>query len=86
MAVPMVDKCEKYWDIANKLLEIATILDPRYKMKSIEYYYKLLYDPFVAELRIESAKKSFLELFSLSKKGYPSLGVPTSTLPSIIRW
>jgi len=64
MAVPMVDKFEKYWDIANKLLEIATILDPRYKMKSIEYYYKLLYDPFVADLRIESARKSFLELFN----------------------
>ncbi|RLM65821.1 hypothetical protein C2845_PM16G00740 [Panicum miliaceum] len=61
--VPMVDKFEKYWDIANKLLEIATILDPRYKMKSIEYYYRLIYDPFVAELRIESARKSFLELF-----------------------
>ena len=57
MAVPMVDKFEKYWDIANKLLEIAIIFDPRYKMKSIKYYYKLLYDPFVAELRIESAKK-----------------------------
>ena len=28
MVVPMVDKFEKYWDIANKLLEIATILDP----------------------------------------------------------
>ena len=36
MVVPMVDKFEKYWDIANKLLEIAIILDPRYKMKSIE--------------------------------------------------
>ena len=64
MVVPMVDKFEKYWDIANKLLEIAIILDPRYKMKSIEYYYKLLYDPFVADLRIESARKSFLELFN----------------------
>ncbi|XP_039789630.1 zinc finger BED domain-containing protein RICESLEEPER 1-like isoform X2 [Panicum virgatum] len=64
MAVPMVDKFEKYWDIANKLLEIAIILDSRYKMKSIEYYYKLLYDPFVADLRIESARKSFLELFN----------------------
>ncbi|CAO2149038.1 unnamed protein product, partial [Urochloa humidicola] len=63
MAVPMLDKFEKYWDIANKLLEIATILDPRYKMKSIEYYYHLLYDRFVAELRIDSARKSFSELF-----------------------
>lgn len=63
MAVPMVDKFEKYWDIANKLLEIPTILDPRYKMKSIEYFYKLLYDPFVAEIKVESARKAFCDLF-----------------------
>jgi len=36
MAVPMVNKSWKYWDIANKLLETATILDPAYKMKSIK--------------------------------------------------
>ena len=29
-------------------------------MKSIEYYYKLLYDSFVAELRIESIRNHFL--------------------------
>ena len=33
-------------------------------MKSIEYYYKLLYDLFVVDLRIESIRKSFLELFN----------------------
>jgi hypothetical protein len=64
MVVPMVNKFWKYWDVANKLLETATTLDAAYKMKSIKYYYKLLYDPFLAELRIESARKSFLELFS----------------------
>ncbi|CAL5039304.1 unnamed protein product [Urochloa decumbens] len=63
MVVPMLNKFEKYWDIANKLLEIATILDPRYKMKSIEYYYRLLYDPFVAELRVNSTRKLFSDLF-----------------------
>lgn len=63
MAVPMVKKFEKYWDISSELLEIATILDPRFKVKSIEYFYGLLYDEFVADLRVKAAKKAFSDLF-----------------------
>jgi hypothetical protein len=54
MVVPMVKKFEKYWDISSELLEIATILDPRFKVKSIEYFYGLLYDEFVADLRVNN--------------------------------
>jgi hypothetical protein len=63
MAKPMLEKFEKYWGIANKLLTFATILDPRYKLKSIEYYYRLLYGEFLSEVKVEGIKKSFGELF-----------------------
>ncbi|CAN6334963.1 unnamed protein product [Urochloa humidicola] len=42
MAKPMLEKFEKYWGIANKLLTFDTILDPRYKLKSVEYFYKFV--------------------------------------------
>jgi hypothetical protein len=63
MAKPMLEKFEKYWGIANKLLTFATILDPRYKLKSIEYYYRLIYGEFLSEVKVEGIKKSFGELF-----------------------
>jgi hypothetical protein len=63
MAKPMLEKFEKYWGIANKLLTFATILDPRYKLKSIEYYYRLLYGEFLSEVKVEGIKKRFGELF-----------------------
>jgi hypothetical protein len=62
MAKAMLEKIEKYWGIANKLLTFATILDPRYKLKSIEYYYRLLYGELLSEVK-EGIKKNFGELF-----------------------
>jgi hypothetical protein len=52
MAKPMLEKFEKYWRIVNKLLTFATIVDPRYKMKSIEYYYILVYGEFLSEVLV----------------------------------
>ncbi|XP_038688704.1 zinc finger BED domain-containing protein RICESLEEPER 2-like [Tripterygium wilfordii] len=43
MASKMKVKFDKYWDIMNYLLAIGSILDPRYKMKMIEFYYPLVY-------------------------------------------
>jgi len=63
MAKPMLEKFEKYWGIASKLLAFATILDPRYKLKSIQYYYGLLYGEFEAELKVDDIKRNFRELF-----------------------
>ncbi|BAF14375.2 Os04g0321400 [Oryza sativa Japonica Group] len=62
MAVPMAEKIEKYWETCNKLLSIATILDPRYKLKSIEYFYGLLY-PSEKDVKFEHMRRCFSELF-----------------------
>lgn len=83
MAKPMLEKFEKYRGIENQLLTFATILDPRYKLKSIEYYYGLLYGDYLAEVKVEAIKKSFGELFdeyaSLAAQSSPAVN-PTELL------
>nr|GEV02804.1 hypothetical protein [Tanacetum cinerariifolium] len=42
MAKKMKTKFEKYWDTYSMILSFAVILDPRYKMKIVEYYFDKL--------------------------------------------
>ena len=43
MASKMIDKFEKYWDVCHTVMAIATVLDPRYKLKLVEFYYNSIY-------------------------------------------
>lgn len=43
MAIPMQQKYDKYWENIHGILGIAAVLDPRYKMDLIEYYFKKIY-------------------------------------------
>ncbi|KAI3831607.1 hypothetical protein MKX03_017455, partial [Papaver bracteatum] len=43
MAVNMMKKFEKYWILSSKIFAIASILDPRFKMKLVDYYLPLIY-------------------------------------------
>ncbi|KAI5350846.1 hypothetical protein L3X38_003737 [Prunus dulcis] len=43
MALHMQTKFEKYWDTMHGLMGVASILDPRYKMKQIEFLCPLIY-------------------------------------------
>ncbi|KAL8484578.1 hypothetical protein ACS0TY_027037 [Phlomoides rotata] len=43
MAMRMLDKFEKYWFQINGIMGVATILDPRYKLRLLHYYFPLLY-------------------------------------------
>jgi hypothetical protein len=63
MTEPMKEKFEKYWGVANKLLSVATILDPHYKLKSIQYFYGLLYGGLEAEIKVESVRKCLQDLY-----------------------
>lgn len=38
MALKMLAKFEKYWDTMHGLMSISSILDPRYKMKMIQFF------------------------------------------------
>ncbi|XP_021833421.1 zinc finger BED domain-containing protein RICESLEEPER 2-like [Prunus avium] len=43
IALQMQKKFEKYWDTMHGLMGVASILDPRYKMKQIEFLCPLIY-------------------------------------------
>ena len=43
MAKSMIAKFDEYWSVIHGILDLATILDPRFKMKLIEYYFPKLY-------------------------------------------
>lgn len=43
MADSMIGKFEKYWSVVHGFMAMAAVLDPRFKMKLIEYYFDLLY-------------------------------------------
>ncbi|KAJ3695656.1 hypothetical protein LUZ60_001033 [Juncus effusus] len=67
MAGKMLEKFEEFWEGNNKtLMAFASILDPRYKTKSIEYFFKNIYneDPFEAQTRIENIQNGFVELYN----------------------
>ena len=44
MALKMVKKYNKYWEIIHEILRVAAMLDPRYKMTLIEYYFSNIYE------------------------------------------
>jgi hypothetical protein len=44
MAIQMISKFEKYWLEFSEVLAIAVILDPRYKLHLVNYYYTKIYE------------------------------------------
>lgn len=40
----MLQKFDKYWSVTHDIMGIASVLDPRYKMELLEYYYEKLYE------------------------------------------
>jgi hypothetical protein len=43
MADAMLDKFDKYWEVRNNVMVIATILDPRFKMRYIRFAFGKIY-------------------------------------------
>jgi hypothetical protein len=43
MASSMILKFDNYWNDINAIMGIVAILDPRYKMKLLEFYYPSIY-------------------------------------------
>nr|KYP56873.1 Putative AC transposase [Cajanus cajan] len=40
----MLKKFESYWSVIHDIMGVASVLDPRYKMDLLEYYFDKLYD------------------------------------------
>ena len=43
MASRMLQKFDKYWTIIHDVLSVAIVLDPRYKLKLINYFFPKIY-------------------------------------------
>ncbi|KAM0063229.1 putative transcription factor/ chromatin remodeling BED-type(Zn) family [Helianthus debilis subsp. tardiflorus] len=63
LATEMKIKFDKYWNKSGLGLAIAAILDPRFKMKLVEYYYKQIYDTEAPE-RIREVSEGISNLFN----------------------
>jgi hypothetical protein len=61
MASQMIYKFEKYWSEFNLVLAIAVVLDPRYKLRLVKYYYMKIYGAESQEY--ENVTKMLTKLF-----------------------
>uniref|UniRef100_A0A2N9ED94 HAT C-terminal dimerisation domain-containing protein n=1 Tax=Fagus sylvatica TaxID=28930 RepID=A0A2N9ED94_FAGSY len=43
MAFRMLEKFDSYWNVIHGVMAVATILDPRYKIELLEYYFPIIY-------------------------------------------
>ena len=51
MTESMFAKFNYYWANVNVVMTVATILDPRYKMKLLEFYYPNIYSDLIWRLK-----------------------------------
>jgi len=66
VAAQMLSKFEGYWDLTRPVMAFASILDPRYKMKSLEYFFRLIYadEQFAAKTMIDVIQNTFHNLYN----------------------
>lgn len=65
MASEILENLEQYWGTTVLVTALASILDPRYKFKSIEYYFSKIYDDKgEADARIENIRKYLVNLYN----------------------
>ncbi|XP_030939787.1 zinc finger BED domain-containing protein RICESLEEPER 2-like [Quercus lobata] len=72
MAQSMKEKYEKYWgDIKNMnlIMFIAVVLDPRYKMKYLQYWFNKWYSKEKAEFALKLVRDALDDLYAHHAKG-----------------
>ncbi|MED6118191.1 hypothetical protein PIB30_117363 [Stylosanthes scabra] len=63
LALKMKGRFDKYWSKCSTVLAVATILDPRFKIKLVEYYYSQIYGSTALD-RIKEVSGVIKELFN----------------------
>ncbi|XP_021980631.1 zinc finger BED domain-containing protein RICESLEEPER 2-like [Helianthus annuus] len=64
MACKLKEKFDKYWGSSNLLISIGSVMDPRYKMKLIEFSFNTIYSENKAGAEIEIVRKTLDEMFT----------------------
>lgn len=57
MAEKMLEKFNKYWSQIHGIMGVATVLDPRYKLKLLDYYLPPLYCAEEAKIEVERIRE-----------------------------
>ncbi|KAL7603379.1 hypothetical protein Lser_V15G14672 [Lactuca serriola] len=63
MAIKMKTKFDKYWGDCNFLISISAALDPRYKMKLIDFYFRAIYSYNEAPRQMQIVRDTLYLLF-----------------------
>lgn len=63
MVAKMIMKFDKYWKECNLLMGVAAILDPRQKMKGVEFSFAKIYSSLEAQKHLIKVKKEIFDLF-----------------------
>jgi hypothetical protein len=58
----MKDKFRKYWTDVHGLMEIATVLDPRYKLIFMKAFYRTIYGEEATDIEVSRVKSLLYEL------------------------
>ncbi|KAK4480811.1 hypothetical protein RD792_011662 [Penstemon davidsonii] len=72
MTSRMRDKLDKYWGDCNLLMAMGAVLDPRYKMKLVEFSYSKIYPSFEASNHIKTILSSLSTLYGEYVSSYSS--------------
>ena len=43
MTFRILEKFDNYWNVIHEIMAVATILDLRYKIELLEYYFPIIY-------------------------------------------
>lgn len=70
MADAMMLKFSKYWEKKNNLMVIATILDPRFKMRYIKWCFGQMYDSLRAAREMEEITEELEGLYKVFESDY----------------
>nr|DAD23243.1 TPA_asm: hypothetical protein HUJ06_024706 [Nelumbo nucifera] len=81
MAKPMQEKFDKYWAEYSTILAIAVVLDPRYKLKIVEYAFIRLYGEDEKDKSVH-VRDTLYELFKEYMNHYSSINLSASTILS----
>ncbi|KAL0313153.1 UNVERIFIED_CONTAM: putative AC transposase [Sesamum radiatum] len=90
MALRMLGKYDKYWDVCHILMGVAAVLDPRYKMNLVEFFFRKIYRE-SASFKIDEVRQNCYDLLldyqskccTLNESG-SSIGGEKNTMSSVV--
>ncbi|KAD4982842.1 hypothetical protein E3N88_19513 [Mikania micrantha] len=84
MVEAMKIKSDKYWGSCNLLISVGAVLDPRYKMKLIEFAFNLIYSNDRALEEILFVRDSLDELFKEYVESYKESNIDSSKSANVV--